>query len=99
MASQLGTNHTDEIVRIDAVDLLPKLAYHYDEPFGDPSAMPTFRVAQLAAAELKVVLTGDGGDESFGGYARYQFQQRMHLLTRMPGSRKSFANTGTVSST
>ncbi len=87
VAQHLGTNHTDDIVRIDAVDLLPKLAYHYDEPFGDPSAMPTFRVAQLAAAELKVVLTGDGGDESFGGYSRYQFQRRMHLLTRMPGSR------------
>jgi asparagine synthase (glutamine-hydrolysing) len=87
VASYLGTDHTDEIVTIDALELLPKLAYHYDEPFGDPSAMPTFRVAQLAGAELKVVLTGDGGDESFGGYTRYQFQQRMHLLTRMPGSR------------
>jgi asparagine synthase (glutamine-hydrolysing) len=87
VASQLGTDHTDDIVTLDAVELLPKLAYHYDEPFGDPSAMPTFRVAQLAAAELKVVMTGDGGDESFGGYPRYQFQNTMHLLARMPGSR------------
>ena len=87
VAGYLGTDHADEIVTIDALELLPKLAYHYDEPFGDPSAMPTFRVAELAAAELKVVLTGDGGDESFGGYTRYQFENAMHLLTRMPGSR------------
>jgi asparagine synthase (glutamine-hydrolysing) len=87
VATHLGTDHTDDIVTIDAVELLPKLGHHYDEPFGDPSAMPTFRVAQLAGAELKVVLTGDGGDESFGGYTRYQFQHTMHLLTRMPGSR------------
>jgi asparagine synthase (glutamine-hydrolysing) len=87
VATELGTQHVDEIVTIDAVDLLPKLGHHYDEPFGDPSSMPTFRVAELAAKELKVVLTGDGGDESFGGYARYTFQSRMDRLGSMPGSR------------
>lgn len=87
VAHYLGTDHVDDIVTIDAIELLPKLAYHYDEPFGDPSAMPTYRVAELAARELKVVLTGDGGDESFAGYRRYQFDKTMRLLTRMPGSR------------
>lgn len=87
VAKQLGTSHVDEIVTIDAIDLLPKLAYHYDEPFGDSSAMPTYRVAELAAQELKVVLTGDGGDESFGGYGRYTNRSKIELLTRIPGSR------------
>lgn len=86
VAARLGTEHVEEIVTVDAVGLLPELGHHYDEPFGDPSAMPTFRVAELAARELKVVLTGDGGDESFGGYARYTFQSRMDQLASMPAS-------------
>ena len=80
VARAFGTQHTEEVVRIDAIELLPDLAKAYDEPFSDSSAIPTFRVAQLAARELKVVLTGDGGDESFGGYRRY----RMQALTNLP---------------
>jgi asparagine synthase (glutamine-hydrolysing) len=72
VANRYGTIHTEETVRLDAIELLPELADHFDEPFADSSAIPTFRVAQLAARELKVVLTGDGGDESFGGYSRYR---------------------------
>ena len=88
VASHLGTDHSDDIVTIDAVEMLPKLAYHYDEPFGDPSAMPTYRVAELAARELKVVLTGDGGDESFGGYGRYLASRRLRRLASIPLSRQ-----------
>lgn len=87
VAQHLGTEHVEDIVTVDAVSLLPKLAYHFDEPFGDPSAMPTYRLAEVAGQQLKVVLTGDGGDESFGGYRRYVGQQRHRRLTRIPGKR------------
>ncbi len=84
IASHLGADHTDEVVRLDAIGLLPELADHFDEPFGDPSAIPTFRVAQLAAREVKVVLTGDGGDEAFGGYDRYRRQLALSRLWAVP---------------
>ncbi|HLY14025.1 MAG TPA: asparagine synthase (glutamine-hydrolyzing) [Candidatus Limnocylindrales bacterium] len=84
VAQRYGTIHTEEVVRLDAVELLPELADHYDEPFGDSSAVPTFRVAQIAAAELKVVLTGDGGDESFGGYTRYRANNIFTTLDAVP---------------
>jgi len=85
VAQRYSTMHTEEIVRLDAIELLPDLADHFDEPFGDPSAIPTFRVAQLAARQLKVVLTGDGGDESFGGYQRYQSHRTYGGLDVVPG--------------
>jgi asparagine synthase (glutamine-hydrolysing) len=84
VAQRYGTIHTEEVVRLDALALLPALAEHFDEPFGDPSAIPTFRVAQLAARDVKVVLTGDGGDESFGGYARYRSHQVFGALDVVP---------------
>lgn len=85
VADHFSTTHTDEVVKLDAIDLLPELADHYDEPFADSSAIPTFRVAQLAAREVKVVLTGDGGDEAFGGYRRYQHQAAIRLAGRVGG--------------
>jgi asparagine synthase (glutamine-hydrolysing) len=71
VAGHFGTKHVEEVVTPDAVALLDQLTYHYDEPFADASAVPTFLVARLAARHVKVVLSGDGGDEVFGGYARY----------------------------
>lgn len=71
VARQFSTRHTEEIVTPDAVRLVEELTHHYDEPFADPSAVPTYLVSRLAARSVKVVLTGDGGDEAFGGYARY----------------------------
>lgn len=85
VADRYGTVHTEEIVRLDAIELLPDLAEHYDEPFADSSAVPTFRVSQLAAQHLKVVLTGDGGDESFGGYDRYRLHAIFGAFERIPG--------------
>jgi asparagine synthase (glutamine-hydrolysing) len=84
VAERFSTQHTEEVVRLDAVELLPDLARHFDEPFGDPSAVPTFRVAQIAAQHLKVVLTGDGGDESFGGYTRYRAHPIFGALDVVP---------------
>jgi asparagine synthase (glutamine-hydrolysing) len=71
IAERFGTMHTEEIVTPDAVGLIDELTHYYDEPFADSSAIPTFLVARLASRSVKVVLSGDGGDEAFGGYARY----------------------------
>jgi asparagine synthase (glutamine-hydrolysing) len=71
IASRYGTDHHELILRPDAVDLLPRLIEAFDEPFADSSALPTYLVSQLAADTVKVVLSGEGGDELFGGYYTY----------------------------
>jgi asparagine synthase (glutamine-hydrolysing) len=71
VAEQYCTRHVEEVVTPDAVGLLDELSKFYDEPFADPSAIPTFLVSRLASQSVKVVISGDGGDEAFGGYARY----------------------------
>lgn len=67
----MGTEHRASIVRPEVLTCLPELVRHYGEPFGDSSALPTFAVAQLAREQVPVVLSGDGGDEAFGGYQAY----------------------------
>jgi len=71
VAEHWGTSHHEAIVKPDALGILPELVKHYGEPFGDSSAIPTYYVSQLAAKEVKVVLSGDGGDELFAGYESY----------------------------
>lgn len=76
VADRYRTNHRVETVRSDDFDLIDTLALLYDEPYADSSAIPTYRVCQLARKHVTVALSGDGGDETFGGYRRY----RMHLM-------------------
>jgi len=71
VARRYGTDHHELILRPDAIELLPKLVEAFDEPFGDSSALPTYLVSELAAGEVKVALSGEGGDELFGGYYTY----------------------------
>jgi asparagine synthase (glutamine-hydrolysing) len=71
VAERFGTEHHELVVRPDAVELLPKLVEAFDEPFGDSSALPTYLVSELASSEVKVALSGEGGDELFGGYYTY----------------------------
>ncbi|MBA3331614.1 MAG: asparagine synthase (glutamine-hydrolyzing) [Actinobacteria bacterium] len=71
VAERYGTVHHELVVRPDAALLLPALAQAYDEPFADSSALPTLLVSELAAGEVKVALSGEGGDELFGGYYTY----------------------------
>src|SRR5262249_47492674 len=71
IAERYGTDHHELVLRPDAVELLPALAEVYDEPFSDGSAIPTYLVSQLARENVKVALSGEGGDEFFGGYNYY----------------------------
>jgi asparagine synthase (glutamine-hydrolysing) len=76
VAEHFGTDHTERILTPDCGRILDGLTQYYDEPFADASAVPTFVVARTAARSVKVVLTGDGGDEAFGGYSRYAHDLR-----------------------
>jgi asparagine synthase (glutamine-hydrolysing) len=70
-ARRFGCDHTSEIAELDMLDRWPQVLHHLDQPHGDASFMPTLRVSELAARHVKVVLTGDGGDELFAGYDKY----------------------------
>ncbi len=72
VARLFDTQHHEELVLPDAVSLLDELLLHHGEPFADSSSIPTWMVSRLASQHVKVVLTGDGGDESFAGYDRYK---------------------------
>jgi asparagine synthase (glutamine-hydrolysing) len=88
VARRYGTNHHELVVRSDAVELLPAIAEVFDEPFADSSALPTYLVSKLAAEHVKVALSGEGGDELFGGYYTYvadilAAKKGMQLATRL----------------
>lgn len=72
VAEHFGTEHVEQVISADTAWQLMDLAEYYDEPFADSSAIPTYLVSALASKHVKVVLSGDGGDEALGGYSRYQ---------------------------
>ena len=75
VAERYGTDHHELVIRPDAAELLPRLVEAFDEPFADSSALPTYLVSELAAGSVKVALSGEGGDELFGGYYTYVADQ------------------------
>jgi asparagine synthase (glutamine-hydrolysing) len=85
VAEALGTEHHElRAEHVDLVETLRRLVYHYDEPFGDPAGFPVFLLSQFAREHVKVVLTGDGGDELFGGYRRYAADQAAPAYQVLP---------------
>ena len=83
IATQFNTDHHEEIVRPDAVGIVEKLVWHYDEPFADSSAIPTYYVSKMAREHVTVALAGDGGDENFAGYRRYYFDSRENIVRHL----------------
>jgi asparagine synthase (glutamine-hydrolysing) len=84
VAERYGTEHHEMVVEPRALDVLPKLVRHYGEPFGDSSAVPTWYVAELTRRSVTVALSGDGGDEGFGGYQRYLADRLIAGYLRLP---------------
>jgi asparagine synthase (glutamine-hydrolysing) len=75
VATAIGSNHHEIVVEsFDVPPLLEKLVWHYDEPFADAACMPTYLISEFARRSVKVILSGEGGDEVFGGYRRYVAQ-------------------------
>ncbi|MFQ5633325.1 MAG: asparagine synthase (glutamine-hydrolyzing), partial [bacterium] len=87
VANHCKTDHRVLRVKTDAIDLLPKLVWHFDEPFGDSSAIPTYYVSKMAREHVTVILSGDGGDELFAGYNSYlkkdEHEKFLHLPKRL----------------
>lgn len=84
VAERYGTQHHEITVRPDSVALVNKLVQHFDEPFADSSAIPTYIVSEFAARHVKVALSGDGGDEMFGGYRSFFEIEKYRPLDRIP---------------
>jgi asparagine synthase (glutamine-hydrolysing) len=91
VARRFGTDHHDLVLRPDVVQIVEDLTWYLDEPFGDTSAIPTYMVSKLAAEHVKVVLSGDGGDELFAGYDKYVVEGRERQRDRIPRPLRAIA--------
>jgi asparagine synthase (glutamine-hydrolysing) len=85
VAKRYGTDHHEQLVHPNAVDLIDTLVDHHDQPFGDSSAVPTYLLSQITRREVTVALSGDGGDELFAGYERFAAALALRRLARLPG--------------
>ena len=85
VAERYGTDHHEFVVRPKAAEVCPKLVWHYNEPFADSSAIPTYYLAQLTRQHVTVALNGDAGDENFAGYDRYVANVLAGRYKRLPG--------------
>lgn len=83
VAEHFETEHTEEWVDIENVNIIPKLMYHLDEPLADPAILPTYLISETASKKVKVVLSGEGGDEAFAGYDRYSSEIRMRNISKL----------------
>lgn len=93
-AKHFDTDHHEFIVTPDACDIAETITKHFDEPFSDPSSIPTYIVSKLAREHVTVTLSGDGGDELFGGYTRYVTERNRSGFSRLPGAmRRSVLHT------
>ncbi len=86
VATRYATDHHEFIIRPRAVEILPKLVWHYNEPFADESAIPTYYLSEMTRRHVKVALNGDAGDENFAGYRRYVADTRREVYRRLPPS-------------
>jgi asparagine synthase (glutamine-hydrolysing) len=94
VAQIFDTDHHEYVVEPEMVELLPRMAWHYSEPFSDQSAAPTFYLSELSRQHVTVALNGDGGDENFAGYRRYFGNEVAHRLQRVPASLSRLVTAG-----
>ncbi|HVP13118.1 MAG TPA: asparagine synthase (glutamine-hydrolyzing) [Phycisphaerae bacterium] len=83
VASLLGSQHHEELIKPDAAEVVETLCWHFDEPFADASAIPTYYLSRAARRHVTVALSGDGGDEALAGYRRYRFDQYEDAVRRL----------------
>ncbi len=93
-AKRFRTSHHEQIVRPKAIEVLPLLAEHHDEPFGDSSSIPTYYLSKMTREHVTVALTGDAGDECFAGYRRYKAVKLAGLLDRLPAPLRKLLDPG-----
>ena len=94
VAERYATDHQEMIVEPDAIGIIPRLVWQYGEPFADPSAIPTYYVSQITRRKVTVALNGDGGDEAFMGYGRYNTCRQVSRFDWMPPVLRRLATTG-----
>ena len=92
VADRCGTDHTELLVTAPVKEILPRLIWHYDEPLGDSSAVPSYAIAELTRQHVTVVLNGDGGDELFAGYDRYLTDRLIRYGDGIPLSVRRYLN-------